>query len=796
MLKLNFLLAIRKLKKDKKSFFINLLGSSVGLAAVILMALYVTYENNYDSFNENSDRLYRIERTVDDNKQSRIFDATPYELAAAVKSSLPEVTEAASVRTARNYFSIGDELFPLEEGLIADNAFLDMFRFNLSKGDQKNALGQPMSIALSESLAHKLFGTDNVIGETLRIDKKADLTVTGIFPDYPKDSHMNVDYLISYNSYEGLYGGRPDKGWDNSNSCTYILVNENTKIGKLSEKVKTLLASHTENKEGIQEWLSLRPITDIYLKTTDVRSDVMAGLRNNIVVIYLFMAIAFFTAFITALNYISMNTSQLMSRELEIGMKKVLGITKNQLRYQFILESLIMICCIVVSSMLLVFVFLPVFNNVVDRDLSMSFGQNWWFLSKMLFMILVVGFLAGLYPVVYLSSLKISSFLQGDASFKRKRFMRKALVVVQLLLAIPLIFNSILIINQINFLKDKDVGFGKENVLLAMVETPTSIDEDRLEVLKTRLLQSPNVVDYSISEGAPFSNPGEEISVSWEGGEGDTNVNLTSYAVDYDFPNTYEMDVLKGRWFSKEFTTDGQSACVINETAAALLGWKDPIGKTLNHGQLKVIGVVKDFNQYSLFVKIPPMMLRLNNERRASSIVGIKVLPNDRAGTQQMINQLFNDNFRETPVEFKFLDVGFDNGFMSVLENVMRLFSVFSIIAVALVVIGLYGLVSFALSAQRKMIAVRKVLGSSVKSLFQLLSKEYLMLCGITMAISLTVTYLLNSQFLDVFAYSAGIRLTDVLLVIVVTLLVVFSTISGKIWTASQENPIDSLTRE
>ncbi len=796
MLKINFLLAIRKLKKDKKSFFLNLVGSSIGLAAVILMVVYVSYENNYDTFNDNSNRLFRIERTVNDNIQNRTFDGTPYELAEELKASLPEVVNAASVGTVKNYFSVEDELFQREEGLIADNSFIEMFSFKFIKGDKRNALSRPMSILLSESLANKLFGQGKGLGKIVRLNKKTDFTITGIYADHPKDSHMNVDYMISYNSYEGFYGVKPKKGWDKHYSCTYIMVNHNVNNNKLSQKIKNVLASHTTAQEGIREWLSLRPITDIYLQTTNVQSNVMAGLKNNIVVIYLFIAIAFFTAFITALNYISMNTSQLMGRELEIGMKKVLGISKGQLRYQFILESLIMIFCITVVSLILAYVFLPVFNYVVDRDLSLSFNDNWMFLLKVLMAALFVGFISGLYPVIYLSSLKISSFLQGNTSFKRRRFMRKGLVVLQLLLAVPLIFNSILIINQINYLKDKDIGFIKENVMLASVQTLTEIDRNRLEVLKNRVLESPKVISYSISEGAPFFISGEEVSLDWQGGEGQNNINLTSYRVDYDFNNTYEMSLLKGRWFSKEYTTDEQNACVINQTAVSLLGWKNPIGKTLDNGKLKVVGVVKDFNQSSLFVKIPPMMLRLGENDRSYSVVSIKVHPDGRSETQRMVNQLFNDNFRDTPIEFKYLDVGFDDGFMSVLENVMKLFMVFSLISIVLVIIGLFGLVSFALGTQRKMIAVRRILGATIKSLFVLLSKEYLILCGITLIISLTITFVLNTQFLDVFAYNSGIKLTDLLSVIVITLFVVFATISGKIWSASKEKPVESLTRE
>ncbi len=794
MLKLNFLLAVRKLMKNKKSFFINLLGSSVGLAAVTLMSVYVTYENNYDSFNEHSDKLYRVERTVRDNVQYRVFDGTPYELSSEITNALPEVNNATSVATVKNYFSIDGRLFDREEGIIADNSFFEMFTFQFERSNGNNALADPMTIVVSESLAQKLFGSLDVLGKTVRLNKKADFTITAVFQDYPEDSHLNIDYAISYNSYERFYETRPERGWDKNYSCTYVMVGSNTDIGQLSRKMTDLLANHKASKDGIQEWLNLRPITDIYLQTSHVQANIMAGARNNMVVIYLFLGIVFFTAIITALNYIGLNTTQLMSRELEIGLKKVFGISKNQLRIQFIMESLIMILCIVVASLVLAYVCLPVFNNAIGRELSLTSSLHWMFL--MLISSLVIGFFAGLYPVAYLSSLKINAFLQGNSSFNRKRFMRKALVVLQLMLAVPLIFNLILMANQIKFLKGKDVGFVKENIVLASIRTPEQTDRNNLHRLKRQLLQSPEVINYSVSEGAPFFTAGNELTVNWEGSDASEKMRVTSYNVDQDFLDTYQLKLLKGRWFSQEYAADSQSACVINETAAALLGWEDPIGKSLDNGRYKVVGLVRDFNQSSLFVKIPPMMLRFSEENLGNNIVSIRVHAGNRAATLSKINRAFNDNYHDTPIQFKYLDEGFDRGFMSVLENVMNMFMVFTFISVVLVIIGLFGLVSYAIGTQKKMIAVRRVLGASINSLFLLLTKEYLYLCGITMAISLTVTFALNSHFLNVFAYKVGIQFTDILNVIIITLVIVFIAIGGKIWSAIKERPLDALVRE
>jgi putative ABC transport system permease protein len=425
----------------------------------------------------------------------------------------------------------------------------------------------------------------------------------------------------------------------------------------------------------------------------------------------------------------------------------------------------------------------------------LAFNGSWWFILKLFIGIILFGILGGLYPVFYLSSLKINSFLQGNTSIKRRGLLRKGLVLFQLLIAIPLIFLSVFIISQINYLNDKDVGFEKENLMLAWVDTPTIEDKERLGVMKNTLLQNPNIVNYSISRGAPFFSSGKEKEMNWEDRSTNDKIRFITYSVDYNFLDTYNMTLKNGRWFSETYSTDLQSACVINETAAALLGWNDPIGKTIDNGRLKVIGVVKDFNQFSLFQKIPPMVLSMDAELKDYSLVSIKINPNDRSGTLGTVNNLFNANFLDAPIEFKFLDVGFDEGFMSALENVMRIFILFSVISVLLVIIGLYSLIAFSLRMQKKMIAIRKVMGATTKGLFLFIMKEYLILYGIAITISLISTYFVVLQVSKVFAYSVGIKLMNFVIVILLTFIIVLITVSGKIWSASRQNPIDEINR-
>lgn len=794
MLKLNFLLVIRQIRKDFKSFLINIAGASIGLTAIILMALYINYEENYDTFNEHTSRLFRVERTVVDNVQNQTFDSNPYELSGELRANFPEVINAANARTTFNFLSVAEELFPNEQGIIADDNFLEMFSFEFLTGSKESVLAGPMNIVLSESLAKKLFANGEATGSTVRLNKKHDFKVSGVFKDYPKDSHLSMDYMIPFDAYDRLFGGKKEQGWDQNPTSTYVLLANAVNPEVLNGKIRNYLSQHVDFEEGKSQELSLRPITDIYMNTANVRNDSMAGARNNIVVIYLFLLVACFTAFVTTVNYVNLTTTQLTNRELEIGMKKVMGISKTQLRYQFIVESLLMIFGALICTTLVLLIILPMFSSVVDRDLSLIFSGSWMFYLKVLIFAVIVGVLGGLYPVFYLASLKISSFLQGNTSVKRRRFLRKGLVFFQLFLTIPLIFLSYNTVQQIKFLNEKDLGFEKDNVLISWVYGDQQ-QLEQLKVIKNTLIQEANVVDYSLAECAPFFGFGSERELTWED-SGVETAKFSTYGVDEDFIKVFKMDLSEGRWFSKEYPSDQERSCVINETAVSLLGWTDPIGKTLDNGRLKVVGVVKDFDQVSLLMKIPPMVLTMNSDQNTNRIVAIKINGNNKQETKKAVNTVFNAHFPETPVELKFMEDGLDAGYFSVLENVKNIFILFSIISVALVIIGLYSLISFSLQKQQKMIAVRKILGASTQGLFRLILKEYMILYGIAAALSMTLTYLLILQLANVSANNVGVGPLDILIVIAITMSIVLVAVSGKIWTASRESPIKALVAE
>ncbi len=770
----------------------NIGGLAIGLSAVILMLFYINYESSYDQFHENHDEIFRVERTYTSSFQNSIWDNNPYVLSNELKSTVPEIINATGLRNTSNYLSFNDAMYHEKNGLFVDNDFFNLFTVKFIEGNRDSALEKPMSIILSESLAKKFSSKKNIVGETLRINKEYDCIVTAVVSNYPENSHLKFDYLLSFNSYETITRNALDAGWGSNNVSAYVKLNDNESVHKVSEKIKRFLVNHVTSKDGVQELLSLRPVGDIYMRTSKVRGG--GGNRSEITVLYLFIAVVIFTALISLFNYINSSTAQVMNRELEIGMKKVMGSTKYHLRYQFIVESLLMVSISFIIAMGLVFLFFPFFNKIIGKNLSIVFSQDWPFFLYAALGSLFVGVLSGLYPVFFLSSLKISSFLQGNSSIKRRTGLRKALVVFQLVLVMPLVFVSILIIQQFKYIEQRDIGFAKEDLLISRVDATSQEDMKKLNTIREKLLENPNILNYSISNSAPF-NGGEQYNTNWEGNEPNAKIILRSRAVDYDFLKTYQMRLLQGRDFSKDYATDIQNACIINQTALEVFGWENALGKTIDNGRLKVIGVVKDFNDYTAFKKIPPMIMVMDKGLGGKN-VSIKVASDKRTETQAFVNAVFNESFPRYPIEFSFLDAELDSSFLNALRGTINIFIFFSLLAILLAVLGLYSLVSFSMRTQQKMIAIRKVLGASIKNVFLTLLKEYVILFSIAAILGLFTVYFIATKLINILPYHEDVKLMYLIIAGLLALFVVLFSVSGKIVSAVLQNPIKSLKTE
>ncbi len=790
MFRYNFIIALRRLFKHKTNTAINILGLAVGLTSVVLMLLYIKYETTYDHFHADYDRLFRVERNYTSRMQQELWESTPYPLAETLVREFPEIEQAACIRATSSYLKYEEVLLEEQHGMFADNELLQLLTFRFKAGNRDNALVDPMSIVISASLAKRLSPFDDLLGKTIWVDRKHNFVVNGIFEDLPENSHLQVDYLLSFRSHRQVTGYPEDAGWEANNATAYLKVSRQANVDVLASKIAGFLDLHITVDAGSQQNLELRPIVDIYTKTASVRGT--GGRRSDSIIIYLFLSVAIFTSLISMLNYVNASSADAINRELEIGIKKVHGISKAQLRYQFICESFLVVGIASLAAILLLSFTLPLFNNMIDKKLTILISRDWPFLLKIFLGVVLVGALSGLYPAFFLSSLKVSTFLQGNTSVKRRASLRKVLVVFQLAVVMPLIFTSILIIRQISFIENKDIGFRKENLLVGKIETPDAASYERLKSIKDRLLQSADFKEVSISSTAPFHGA-NGWSVNWEGSSENDKVVLRVHQVDHDFIDAYGMKMAVGRGFSADHSTDVQSACILNETAVHVFGWKEAVGKTIDDERLQVIGVVKDFNDFTLFKKIPPLVMVLDQDYHKFNYVSIRVDPKDRTTIQKSVNNLFSDNFPDSPVAFKFMEDDFESSYLSTLKGVTKIFIFFSIIAIVLAVLGLYSLVSYSLKTQQKMIAVRKVLGASVGSLFLLLLKEYLLLFSLAGGLGLVSVYFVSYKAMSVFAYHEEVRFIYLVLSALLALLVVLISVSSKIHMASKENPMRAI---
>ncbi|MGB3465457.1 MAG: ABC transporter permease [Cyclobacteriaceae bacterium] len=787
-----FKLAIRRLLRNGKTSIASIIGISVGLVAVFLMLFYIQYETSYDTFHEHSDNMYMVERTLQNSRIKDIYDRTPYPLADELVRSIPEIEMAASTSRTSNYFGYDDQQIYEENGLFADQDFLDIYSFDFIAGSKEEALNDPYGLIISESLSEKIDPYGTVIGKTIRLNKKHDFKITGIFKDHPENSHLNIDYLLSFDAFRIIRQYDPNDDWKTDVSVTYVVLNALADAGTTNLKISDILDDHNPVDQGYTELLSLRPVKDVYLYSSKVRGG--NGRRSEITIIYLFLGVVIFTIIVTALNYINSTVAQTLTREKEMGIKKVMGSSGNDLALQFFAEAATLLIISLLVAITIAVVILPVFGEVVDRNLHFVIQRDWRFLLTLILATLFVGCLAGIYPVLYLTRLKISSFLNGITSLNRRTGLRKVLVVFQLVISIPLIFTAILVSEQISYLKDKDIGFNRNGLLRASINTD-QVMEGKIEAIRQQLLQIPEVISCSFSSTAPFYSA-NGMDVTPDGVANTEKYRLRTHQVDYEFLETYQMQLVEGRALSEEYATDQSQAVIINETTKNLFGWKEAVGKKLNNGKLTVIGVVKDFNDYTLFKKIRPMAIMIREQNPKGIYVSVRVNTDEQYEIAKQINSLVNDEFPEEPVQFQYLAQHFDNGYLRSLENVSDMFVFFSLLAIALCAIGLYNLVSYSARLQRKMIAIRKVLGAGLGNLSLLMLKQYLTMFVIAAVIGLTSSFLLSKLIFGILPYHTTIKISYLIASGAIVLAVVLFSVLSKIFSTVRANPVDSISSE
>ena len=797
MLKNYLKTAIRNISKYKAFSFINLLGLAIGMACCILILLYVQDELSYDRFHENADRIYRVSRewfNEDGTSNLHLGQVAP-PIGPLLLNDFPDIVEAVRLSTpGRMLVSHGDKHFLEENVIFAEENFFKVFTFPLVQGDPDTVLKDPFKVVITEEMATKYFGDDKPIGKTLKFENQIDAIVTGVVKKAPTNSHFHFDVIGSFASIEQMFGQRELQNWGSNNYATYLLMPENYPIQKLAVQMDGFMERHLGKQPFRRHALHLWRVTDIHLHS-HLDSEIEAN--SDIVYVYIFSAIAFFILLIACINFMNLSTARSSVRAREVGMRKVVGAHRMHLIRQFLSESILLALIALVIAVVLVKIALPLFSGFVDRDLSLSLTGDLGVLARLLLIALIVGIVAGSYPAVFLSSFRPVAVLKGtQGPSARGSIFRTVLVVFQFAISIILIISVGTVYKQLVYSWTKQLGFNQEQVVVL----PTNdIIRSRYESIRTQLLSLPDVINVAASKRVPSGRLLDSSSARLISGTSVQPVNfrLASMRIDYDFIPTYEIEMAAGRTFSREFSTDTQEAFIINETAAQKIGWtpEEAVGQSFQYGSRKgkIVGVVKDFHFESIHQMISPIVFEIDPSNYGQ--ISVRLRPENIPQTMAAIENMWSEYRRNYPFDYYFIDERFDQLYQSE-EKLAQIFGVFSILAILIACLGLYGMASFTAEKRTKEIGIRKALGAPVGNIMFLLSKEFTKWVLVANVIAWPVAYLVMRRWLHSFAYRIDIGIELFLIAGVMAFWISILTISFQVIRAALNDPADALRYE
>jgi len=810
MLKNYLKIAYRNLLRSKAFSAINIVGLSLGLATCMIISLFVLDELSFDRFHEKADRIVRVtfRANMGGNKieEANVMPPT----AQTMQRYYPEVLEATRLRTAGAFIIEKEEEVFKEEGVaFADSNFFQVFSFPLVSGDSRTALIKPNTLVISEKMAQKYFGNQDPVGQTLQAKNYFEiLEVTGVMADMPANSHFHFDFLIAM---AGLPEARINS-WMQSEFYTYLVLPAGYDFQKLQAKLPQMVEKYlgpqikqafgmnfAEFKQlGNELGFQLQPLTDIHLHAN---FDYDLGPSGDIRYVYIFGAIALFMLLIACINFMNLSTAGASKRAREVGIRKVMGSVKSTLIGQFLLESILLTGVALVLAVVIVFLALPFFNDLAEKNLTLSFTAMPWLLPGLLLLGLVVGILAGSYPAFFLSSFKPITVLKGGsnpARFSSGRCgigLRGTLVVVQFCISIVLIVGTTVVYQQLRFIQNAKLGYDKEQVLVLQETNRLGQNE---QLLKTQLLQDSRVVNATVSGYIPAGPSFNNNFMVYGDDNAKQFVKGIRYDVDEDYIPTLGMAMVAGRNFSPEFGTDS-SGIILNETAAKELGWgKAAVGHTIKSSNdggkrtYRVIGIVQDFNFKSLHERIGPLMMTLGDN---SGAMLVKVKTRDLPALLTSVEKQWNALTPDAPIEYSFLEENFAATYRAE-QKTGKILGLFAGLTIFVACLGLFGLATFTAEQRTKEIGVRKVLGASVSGIVALLSKDFLKLVAISILIASPIAWYAMNAWLQDFAYKIDIGWWVFALAGLLAVGIALFTVSFQSVRAALRNPVESLRNE
>jgi putative ABC transport system permease protein len=809
MFKNYFKIAFRNLWKNKGYSSINIIGLAIGIATCLLISLFVGDELSFDRSNKNADRIYRVDADIKFGGEEQKLAVCPDPLAFTMLRDYPEVESAVRFRSyGPSLVKKGNENIKEQRIIYTDSTAFDVFTLPMIAGSPKTALTEPNSVVITESIANKYFSSTNVLGKVLRFDNHNDYKITGVIKDLPENLHFNFDFFVSL---AGVEESRRNI-WLSFNFNTYLLLRKGAdvkafenKFGELLKKymwpqAQALMKINAEDfkKSGNFVNLSLMPLTDIHL-----RSDRVAELAPNsdIQIVYIFSVVAVFILLVACVNFMNLSTARSANRAKEVGVRKVLGTQRKNLVVQFLTEAVVMSLIAFVLAIVLAALLLPYLNRLAVKSLSLSATEHPLLFPLLIAFAVIVGLFAGSYPAWYLSAFRPIQVLKGTIAggFKRS-YLRSSLVVFQFFISIVLIIATIIIYKQLNYIRNRKLGFNKEQVLL--VRDGYALDK-QAETFKQEVLKYPGILSATKSSYLPVSNSSRDNESLFPEGhiENDKAVSTQFWTVDHDYIKTMGMQILQGRDFNKEMPTDSL-AIILNETAVKLFGFSgNPIGrkvtKIVDLGQhttrdYTVIGVVKNFNFESLRQNIGSLCMQIGND---AGTISFRMKTTDVAQTIKRIRDTWKSIAPNEPFTYTFLNEEFDNMYRAE-QRSGKIFISFAVLAILIACLGLFGLAAYAAEQRTKEIGVRKVLGATVSNIVSMLSKDFLKLVIIASCIAFPISWWFMNRWLQDFAYRIHIGWWVFVVAAFGSVFIALATVSFQAIKAALTNPVRNLRTE
>ena len=789
--------ALRNLGKYKAFSLINLLGLTIGIACCILILLYVRDELSYDRYHKHANRILRVTREWlnEDGTTSLHLGHVAPPIAPLLINDFPDIIEAVRIQKPGRILCSFDNRHFLEEDMIfADENLFKVFSFTLIKGDPETALKDPFSVVITERAAQKYFGDQDPMGLMLKIENRFNTRISGVIREAPSNSHFHFVMIGSLSTFKQLYGQREFQSWSSNNYATYLLLPQDYPVDSLGTQFPAFLDRHLGESSHNRNRLHLQRLTDIHLHS---HLDSELEPNSDIVNVYIFSAIAVFVLLIACINFMNLSTARSSVRAKEVGMRKVVGAQRGHLIRQFLSESLLMAFMALFLAVALVKIVLPAFSGFVNRELNLGFIDNWEVWIGLLGIALLVGMAAGSYPAFFLSSFRPALVLKGTQGPSGKgSVFRTILVVAQFAISTILIISVAVVYKQLQYSRTRQLGFNQEQIV---VLPTTSQIRGQYETIRIRLLNNPSIVNVATSRRVPSGrllDSGGARIISGNSSE-PINFRIAFVTTSYDFIPTYEMELVAGRNFSQEFSTDATQAFILNETAVKKIGWnpEEAVDKEFQYGRRKgrIIGVVKDFHFESLHQEISPIVFYIQPGDYRH--ISVKLRRENIPQTMAFLKEEWSKYRPNYPFDYFFIDENFDELYRSE-EKLGQVFGAFALLAICIACLGLFGLASFTAEKRTKEIGIRKVLGAPVLGIIFLLSKEFTRWVIVANAIAWPLAYFVMQKWLQNFAYRTSLGLWIFVGAAGISLVITLLTVSFQSVKAALADPVSSLRYE